>query len=35
MRIALRTRVRAGLLETTHDYSPGGGDAALPVVWQL
>jgi L-rhamnose mutarotase len=25
----------AQLLETVHDYSPGGGDATLPVVWQL
>jgi L-rhamnose mutarotase len=25
----------AGLLETVHDYSEGGGDAVLPVVWQL
>jgi L-rhamnose mutarotase len=23
------------LLEVSHDYSAGGGDAALPVVWQL
>lgn len=25
----------AALLETAHDYSPGGGGAALPVVWHL
>jgi L-rhamnose mutarotase len=25
----------AELLDTPHDYSAGGGDAALPVVWQL
>jgi L-rhamnose mutarotase len=25
----------AELLETAHDYSPGGGDAVLPTVWQL
>ena len=25
----------ASLLETTHDYSPGGGAAVLPLVWQL
>ena len=25
----------AELLEVTHDYSAGGGAAALPVVWQL
>ena len=25
----------AELLETPHDYSAAGGDAALPVVWQL
>jgi L-rhamnose mutarotase len=25
----------AGLLDTVHDYSAAGGDAALPVVWQL
>jgi L-rhamnose mutarotase len=25
----------AELLETAHDYSGGGTDAALPVVWQL
>ena len=25
----------AELLETVHDYSGGGTDAALPVVWQL
>jgi len=25
----------AGLLDTPHDYSAAGGDAALPVVWQL
>jgi L-rhamnose mutarotase len=25
----------AGLLESPHDYSAAGGDAALPVVWQL
>jgi hypothetical protein len=46
MRIALRTRIRADrieeyerrmaeLLDPPHDYSAGGGDAALPVVWQL
>jgi L-rhamnose mutarotase len=23
------------LLEVVHDYSDGGGDTALPVVWQL
>jgi L-rhamnose mutarotase len=23
------------LLQTPHDYSAGGGGAALPVVWQL
>jgi L-rhamnose mutarotase len=25
----------AELLETPHDYSASGGDAILPVVWQL
>ena len=25
----------AELLESPHDYSAAGGDAALPVVWQL
>lgn len=25
----------AELLQTPHDYSAAGGDAALPVVWQL
>jgi len=25
----------AELLDTPHDYSAAGGDAALPVVWQL
>jgi len=25
----------AELLEVAHDYSAGGGAAALPVVWQL
>jgi L-rhamnose mutarotase len=25
----------ADLLEVVHDYSTGGADAALPVVWQL
>jgi L-rhamnose mutarotase len=25
----------AELLDTPHDYSSAGGDAALPVVWQL
>jgi L-rhamnose mutarotase len=25
----------AELLDTPHDYSPDGGGAALPVVWQL
>jgi hypothetical protein len=47
MRVALHTRVRgdrveeyerahaAELLDTPHDYSAAGGDAALPVVWQL
>jgi L-rhamnose mutarotase len=25
----------AELLDTPHDYSRGGGAAALPVVWQL
>jgi L-rhamnose mutarotase len=25
----------AGLLETVHDYSDGGAEAVLPVVWQL
>ena len=25
----------AELLDTPHDYSGAGGDAALPVVWQL
>jgi L-rhamnose mutarotase len=25
----------AELLDTPHDYSAGGGDAVLPVVWQL
>ena len=25
----------AGLLETPHDYSAAGGEAALPLVWQL
>jgi hypothetical protein len=23
------------LLEVVHDYSAGGADAALPVVWEL
>jgi L-rhamnose mutarotase len=32
--IAWQARM-AGLLEVTHDYSAGGGAAALPVVWQL
>lgn len=43
MRIALHTRVRdvvwqarmASLLDVAHDYSAGGADASLPVVWQL
>jgi L-rhamnose mutarotase len=25
----------AELLDTPHDYSAAGGDAALPVVWQI
>jgi L-rhamnose mutarotase len=25
----------AGLLDVVHDYSAGGADAALPVVWDL
>jgi L-rhamnose mutarotase len=25
----------ADLLDTPHDYSAAGGDAVLPVVWQL
>ena len=25
----------AGLLEEAHDYSSGGADAPLPVVWRL
>jgi L-rhamnose mutarotase len=25
----------ASLLDTPHDYSAAGGDAALPVVWRL
>jgi L-rhamnose mutarotase len=25
----------ADLLEVVHDYSDGGADAALPVVWEL
>jgi len=25
----------AELLDTPHDYSAAGGDAVLPVVWQL
>jgi L-rhamnose mutarotase len=25
----------AGLLDVVHDYSAGGADAALPVVWEL
>ena len=25
----------AGLLDVVHDYSAGGADAALPVVWAL
>jgi L-rhamnose mutarotase len=25
----------ADLLEVAHDYSPGGGSAVLPVVWEL
>ncbi|MFB7270125.1 L-rhamnose mutarotase [Streptomyces sp. NPDC056244] len=25
----------AGLLDVPHDYSAGGADAALPVVWEL
>jgi len=25
----------AELLETVHDYGPGGEDATLPVVWRL
>jgi len=25
----------AGLLDVVHDYSAGGGAAALPVVWDL
>jgi L-rhamnose mutarotase len=32
--IAWQARM-AELLETVHDYSAGGGSAALPVVWQL
>jgi len=28
-------RRMAGLLDVTHDYSAGGADAALPVVWEL
>jgi L-rhamnose mutarotase len=26
---------RLSTLDVVHDYSPGGGDAALPVVWEL
>ncbi|WP_229070711.1 L-rhamnose mutarotase [Actinoplanes sp. DH11] len=25
----------AGLLDVTHDYSPNGAGAGLPVVWEL
>jgi L-rhamnose mutarotase len=32
--IAWQARM-AELLDTPHDYSASGGDAALPVVWQL
>jgi L-rhamnose mutarotase len=32
--IAWQARM-ADLLDVVHDYSPGGGDAALPVVWEL
>jgi L-rhamnose mutarotase len=32
--IAWQARM-ADLLETAHDYSAAGGDAALAVVWQL
>ena len=32
--IAWQARM-AELLDTPHDYSAAGGDAALPVVWQL
>ena len=31
---AWQTRM-ADLLEVVHDYSAGGADATLPVVWQL
>lgn len=32
--IAWQARM-AELLDVVHDYSPGGADAALPVVWEL
>ena len=32
--IAWQARM-AELLDTPHDYSAAGGDAVLPVVWQL
>jgi L-rhamnose mutarotase len=32
--IAWQARM-AELLDTPHDYSAAGGDATLPVVWQL
>jgi hypothetical protein len=39
MKIALHTRVRADRIDeyerAPHDYSAAGGDAVLPVVWQL
>ncbi len=31
---AWQTRM-ADLLEVAHDYSAGGADATLPVIWQL
>jgi L-rhamnose mutarotase len=31
---AWQTRM-AGLVEVAHDYSAGGADAPLPVVWEL
>jgi hypothetical protein len=33
MRVALHTRVRRDRIDD--DYSPGGGSAVLPAVWQL
>src|SRR5437588_12908532 len=32
--IAWQARM-AELLDTVHDYGPAGGDATLPIVWQL